>query len=257
MNEAVIPFVYDDSLVRVIDRSGDPWWVLTDVCGILAYRMASDASRRLEEDEKGTHIVRTLGGSQEMTIINESGLWSLVLTSRKPEAKRFKKWLTSEVIPSIRKTGSYRHPGIPPERDTAQWSASFARVVHAYNSEGGQEAARVIWDGAGIPFPMPCLAGVLHLMEASLGTEGLMRVSRSTSRRAVSSRHNGALGGRPRKGESAAQARSRRFYMVEKEIVPSDDGTETTVYTYSTQPKESETLDEDGFPFSEPPDRPH
>lgn len=81
-----------------LNRDGEPWFVLADVCRVLEYRMASDAARNLDADEKDTQNVRTLGGEQEMTVINESGLYSLILTSRKPQAKRFKKWVTSIVL---------------------------------------------------------------------------------------------------------------------------------------------------------------
>lgn len=92
---------------RIIDRDGEPWFVLADVCRALEIANAADAARRLDDDEKGIVITDTLGGPQKLAIINESGLYSLILTSRKEGAKRFKKWVTSEVLPSIRKTGSY------------------------------------------------------------------------------------------------------------------------------------------------------
>jgi len=104
---AIIPFTFEAAQVRVIDRAGEPWFVLTDVCTILEVGNASMTASRLDDDEKAISNVDTLGGAQNATIINESGLWSVVLTSRKENAKRFKKWLTSEVIPSIRKTGLY------------------------------------------------------------------------------------------------------------------------------------------------------
>lgn len=103
----LIPFSFEGSEVRVLERDGDPWWVLADVCVVLDIKQAASSARQLDEDEKGVATTHTLGGPQEVTIINESGLWSLVLTSRKAEAKRFKKWLTTEVIPTIRKTGRY------------------------------------------------------------------------------------------------------------------------------------------------------
>lgn len=104
---AVIPFAFDGTDVRALTRDGDPWFVLADVCRVLEIDNSRNASARLDEDEKGVHTVDTLGGPQQMVVINESGLYSLVITSRKPEAKRFKKWITSEVIPAIRKTGGY------------------------------------------------------------------------------------------------------------------------------------------------------
>ena len=96
--------------VRIIDLDGELWFVASDVASALDYRMASDMTRFLDDDEKGTHNLRTPSGSQDLTIINESGLYSAILKSRKPEAKKFKKWVTSEVLPSIRKTGKYEAP---------------------------------------------------------------------------------------------------------------------------------------------------
>lgn len=93
--------------IRLLLIDGEPWFVAADVATALEYRDAEKLSRRLDDDEKGTHIVGTPGGSQHMIAINESGLFSAILHSRKPEAKRFKKWVTSEVLPSLRKHGSY------------------------------------------------------------------------------------------------------------------------------------------------------
>jgi hypothetical protein len=106
----LIPFLFENQSVRIIMIDGEPWWVATDIADIFDYRNASDMARSLDDDEKGTHIMRTLGGDQEVIIINESGLYSVIFGSRKEEAKRFKKWVTSEVLPAIRKTGSYSLP---------------------------------------------------------------------------------------------------------------------------------------------------
>lgn len=107
-NDTVIPFSFEGKSVRVVTRNNEPHWMLTDVCQVLGITNTGNASSRLDHDEKATiHITDSGNLNAERTIINESGLWSLVLTSRKAEAKRFKKWLTSEVIPSIRKHGGY------------------------------------------------------------------------------------------------------------------------------------------------------
>jgi hypothetical protein len=99
MNTQLIPFDFEGRPVRVVtDAQGEPWFV------------AADIARSLDDDEKGTQIVRTPSGDQEMLVINESGLYSAILRSRKPDAKRFKRWITHEVIPSIRKTGTYAMP---------------------------------------------------------------------------------------------------------------------------------------------------
>lgn len=93
--------------IRVLEIDGEPWFIAVDIAKVLDYRTAYDMTRILEEDEKGTHIVRTPGGNQTVIVINESGIYSSILRSRKPEAKQFKKWVRSEVLPSIRKYGAY------------------------------------------------------------------------------------------------------------------------------------------------------
>lgn len=103
----VIPFDFDKRPVRAILIDDQPWFVASDVALALQYSEAKDMTRNLDDDEKGRQIVPTLGGDQEMLVINESGLYSAILRSRKPEARRFKKWVTAEVLPSIRKHGRY------------------------------------------------------------------------------------------------------------------------------------------------------
>lgn len=96
--------------VRAIERNGEPWFVATDVCKALA--IDGTQTRRLDDDEKGVCSIQTLGGEQQATCVNEPGLYSLVLGSRKPDAKAFKRWITHDVIPSIRKTGVYVAPSV-------------------------------------------------------------------------------------------------------------------------------------------------
>lgn len=103
----VIPFQFDAHEVRTLLIDDQPWFVASDVAAALQYREAKDMARNLDDDEKGRQIVPTLGGDQELTVINESGLYSAILRSRKAEAKRFKKWVTAEVLPAIRRTGRY------------------------------------------------------------------------------------------------------------------------------------------------------
>lgn len=93
--------------VRAVTLEGEPWFVAADVCRALGIGDSRTATARLDDDEKDAVLIRTLGGEQKMTIISESGLYALVLSSRKPEAKAFKRWITHEVIPAIRKTGGY------------------------------------------------------------------------------------------------------------------------------------------------------
>ena len=108
---ALSVFDFEGSTVRVItDESGEPWFVASDLAKILGYRMASDMTRRLDDDEKGTRSVRTPSGVQQMTIITEAGLYVAILGSKVEGAQRFKRWVTHEVLPAIRKTGMYATP---------------------------------------------------------------------------------------------------------------------------------------------------
>lgn len=100
----------------MVMKDGEPWWVAKDVCDILGIKNARDAISSLDEDEKDTvGISDGNRGNPNMNAISESGLYALILRSNKKEAKRFRKWVTSEVLPSIRKTGSYSVPQISQE----------------------------------------------------------------------------------------------------------------------------------------------
>lgn len=107
MAAQVVPFAFENREIRTFLIDDQPWFVAGDIAKALNYRDSEKMSRNLDEDEKDTRIVGTPFGDQEMTIINESGMYSAILRSRKPEAKRFKKWVTAEVLPSIRKHGFY------------------------------------------------------------------------------------------------------------------------------------------------------
>ena len=98
---------YENSEIRTIEKNGEPWWVLADVCRVLELSSPHKIADRLDEDEKGRNLIPTHGGNQEMTVINESGLYNVILRSDKPQAKPFRKWVTSEVLPTIRKHGAY------------------------------------------------------------------------------------------------------------------------------------------------------
>ncbi len=106
MKQQLVPFDFEGSQVRVVtDAQGEPWFVAADVLSTIS--LDRKALERLDDDEKGVNSIHTPGGTQEMTTVNEPGLYALVLGSRKAEAKRFKRWVTHEVLPAIRKTGSY------------------------------------------------------------------------------------------------------------------------------------------------------
>ena len=106
MNELAL-FNYEGNEIRTVVIEGDAWFVAVDVCAVLAHSNPAMAVKGLDDDEKGISKVYTPGGVQDMTVISESGLYSLVIRSNKPEAKGFKRWVTHEVIPAIRKTGGY------------------------------------------------------------------------------------------------------------------------------------------------------
>ena len=98
--------------IRVALVAGEPWWVAADVCGALDIQNPTDALTRLDDDEKGT--LDSNEGGPGRRIVNEPGLYSLILGSRKPEAKAFKRWITHEVLPAIRKTGAYNVAPLDP-----------------------------------------------------------------------------------------------------------------------------------------------
>ena len=107
MNELQIFKSHEFGEIRTTIQNGEPWFVAADVCKALDIENNRKATNRLDDDEKGVTSSDTLGGKQKLTIVNEAGLYTLVLGSRKPEAKAFKRWITHEVLPTIRRTGGY------------------------------------------------------------------------------------------------------------------------------------------------------
>lgn len=103
-------FNYNGNEVRTIQKDGEPWWVLKDVCNVLDLSDTNKTAERLDVDELTRIKFVTGGQNREMLCINESGLYNVILRSDKPEAKPFRKWVTSEVLPSIRKHGAYMTP---------------------------------------------------------------------------------------------------------------------------------------------------
>jgi prophage antirepressor-like protein len=115
MSDQLTIFDFEENAVRVIDHEGSPWFVAADVCRVLELSNPTETLRGLDEDERMTlsntegHSGQR-GGAQMFNIISESGLYALIFKSRKEEAKKFRKWITAEVIPAIRKTGKYEAP---------------------------------------------------------------------------------------------------------------------------------------------------
>jgi anti-repressor protein len=166
MRHDIAPFQQDPEIfrfpdtgheVRVVVHGGEPWFPAVDVAAILELGNVHSSLALLDDDEKALHTVETLRGPQSVVIVSEPGLYSLILRSRKPEAKAFKRWIAHEVLPSIRRTGAYqvpaqRHPaldGLTP-RDLARMilaeadradaaehqAAAFASAADAWNALG-------------------------------------------------------------------------------------------------------------------------
>ncbi|WP_180560263.1 BRO family protein [Arsenophonus endosymbiont of Apis mellifera] len=113
-NLSLTPFIFENQQIRTLIKNGIPWFVAQDICNALQITNSRQAIATLDDDEKGVTLSDTLGGKQKVNIINESGMYTLMLRSRDAIKKgsishRLRKWVTSEVIPSIRKTGSYSH----------------------------------------------------------------------------------------------------------------------------------------------------
>lgn len=108
---SIVPFEYDSHQIRSITIEDQPYFIAQDVCDVLAIVNGKDIVRRqLDEDEKLKRQIVASGQNRETWLVNESGLYTLIMRSNKPEAKAFRKWVTSEVLPALRKTGSYYIP---------------------------------------------------------------------------------------------------------------------------------------------------
>ena len=163
-------FQYDDHDVRVVSIQGEPWFVAADVCAVLDVRNNRDALGRLDDDEKGVATADTLGGPQIVSVISESGLYALTLTSRKPEAKAFKRWITHDVLPAIRKTGSYGSPaGMTFEEMTAHVIGELNQRI-----EDAQQRARALESPARAWNALSNAAGDFTISDATkiLGRDG-------------------------------------------------------------------------------------
>jgi len=136
--------------LRTFWQDGICWFVSVDVCNCLGIKNSRDAVRRLDADEKGAVLIRTLGGQQTVTAVNEEGLYALVLSSRKREAKEFKRWITHDVIPAIRKTGSYslvpqEQPLAISPKDMKALAKAVAKELQAQEHKALPSARRCIY----------------------------------------------------------------------------------------------------------------
>ncbi|MBI9109991.1 Bro-N domain-containing protein [Maridesulfovibrio ferrireducens] len=140
----IIPFDFGDRVVRVHqDQDGGPWFVAKDVAAILDIQNIRQNLETLDDDEKGVYKAYTLGGEQEMSCVSESGLYSLIFRSRKPEAKKFRKWVTSEVLPALRKNGCYSMPEPSPAPVLPFDTANLPHLSKTQRSVALQSAVQV------------------------------------------------------------------------------------------------------------------
>lgn len=163
MNEIQVFESTDFGNVRVVEYNGEPYFCAKEVCDILGYTNSRKAiADHVDEEDKGVTKCDTPGGKQNLTIINESGLYSLILSSTLPEAKKFKHWVTSEVLPSIRKTGKYSARKEPDEAKLLNAKARYARELQrianietlspTYKQILIAQAAEIL---TGVEFPLP------------------------------------------------------------------------------------------------------
>lgn len=159
-------FGFDSQLVRVVERDDGTWFVANDVCAALEVNNSRQALSRLEDDEKGVISNDTPGGEQRMAIVSESGLYALIFTSRKAVAVRFRKWVTGEVLPALRKRGRYEMGEEMPQASSAGIDAPFlgtrdereqmrvaVLLVRECKDLYGVAAGRQMWQKLGFPVP--------------------------------------------------------------------------------------------------------
>ena len=110
MSNELLPFTYEGATVRTVILDNEPWFVLADLCTVLDIAAPGRLAARLDQGVRQTHTLQTAGGPQRFTVVSEPGMYEVVIRSDKPEAVKFRRWITGEVLPTIRKTGSYGQP---------------------------------------------------------------------------------------------------------------------------------------------------
>lgn len=146
MSNSIVPFNFEEHQVRVVAIDGEPWFVLADLCKVLEIVNVGNAAARLDDELKGVHSADTLGGRQDVTVVSEPGMYEVVLLSRKPEAKAFKRWITSEVLPTIRKTGSFGvAPALSEQEIVHQALQITVRQVKELEAKVAEDAPKVLF----------------------------------------------------------------------------------------------------------------
>lgn len=170
-----------DMPVRVDMRDGEPWFIATDVAFLLGYSEASAMTRTLDDDEKGLQIVQTVGGAQQVAVVSEAGLFSAIIRSRVPGAKAFKRWVTHEVLPSIRRTGAYVVPETP-EQFMARAVMQAQGIIARKDEQIAELAPRAeAWDeiaDAGTDYAIRDVAPMLSRVGIETGPQRLFETLR-------------------------------------------------------------------------------
>ena len=146
----ITPFLFDGEItVRVVERDGAFWFVATDVCRALGLANPTETVRSLDEDERGLSTTETSAGSREAVVVSESGVFKMIFKSRKPDAAKFRKWVTSEVLPSIRATGRYM--GAAATEPVSLPEALWLRIIMEARQTFGARVAAELWLVSGLP----------------------------------------------------------------------------------------------------------
>lgn len=212
----VFTFNESDQNIRVEVINNEPWFVAKDVCAALGIVNHLDAISRLDDDEKGGSVVATPSGEQTMKVVNESGLYNLIFQSRKAEAKLFRKWVTSEVLPSIRRTGSYGEPcaghqqlpakRVMPRLRSAEMAEFYTELRRWLRRSDIQEVA----DATGYRYS--------HIMSVSGGQKSSLPVLEQLVGKARTNRANGL------RSDIASQNTSQRLQQLRIEFMELDMG---------------------------------
>tara|TARA_R110002051_G_scaffold1853_2_gene10186 strand:- start:15786 stop:16508 length:723 start_codon:yes stop_codon:yes gene_type:complete len=160
-------FTYGGQQVRTIHIDGEPWFVAADVCAVLGIANSRDALARLDADEKGVGITDTLGGAQQVAVVNESGLYALTWTSRKEAAATFRRWVKREVLPSIRKTGQFGSALPTNFAEALELAAVKVREIESLEAKAAADAPKVdafdrLMDADG-HYPMDAVAKMIGI----------------------------------------------------------------------------------------------
>lgn len=174
MSEEIVPQVFTNSefgQLRVTqDENGEPWFVAKDVCTALEVKNSRDAIARLDDDEKGVVLIDTPGGEQQMQAVNEAGLYALVLSSRKPEAHAFKRWVTHEVLPAIRRDGGYMVArDETPEETMARAVLIAQKTIERQKAQIDEMRPKALFADAVAASDGTCLVGELAKMMTQAG----------------------------------------------------------------------------------------